>query len=77
MSRESENKMTRFGCSFEGCDVDPATGGAVYRTSPKGGPFEGRCLRHLSLEQRADLDPSVRQIVEAVEGDTGWEASHV
>jgi hypothetical protein len=36
-----------FVCTFPGCSVDAQNGGMVYRTSPKGAPFSGRCPDHL------------------------------
>lgn len=57
--------MSRFKCSFEGCENDPLVNGvAVYRTSPKGGPFVGRCEAHLDEEP----DTVLRSVVDVIQG---------
>lgn len=45
-------EKSRFTCSHEGCNEGPmTTGTAIYRISPKGGPFVGLCLRHYEGER--------------------------
>jgi hypothetical protein len=42
--------MTKFGCSFPGCDRHPSKGDTILRISAKGGPFVGRCAEHYGHE---------------------------
>jgi len=49
----------RWGCAHPNCDAHPANpnnGGPIYRTSPKGQPWEGLCGKHLA----ADVADSTR-----------------
>lgn len=58
--------MSRFDCEVEGCERGMSYGGeAIYRTSPKGAPFVGRCREHLNEAP----DPVVEQIVNVFEDD--------
>jgi hypothetical protein len=52
-------------CEFPGCTHTPATGWPLFRTSPKGGPFKGRCSDHMG----EPVDPVVADIVEAIAAD--------
>jgi hypothetical protein len=47
-----------YECREQGCGRGPATGHALYRTSPKGDNFEGACDEHFSGE----TDPIVQAI---------------
>lgn len=58
--------MARFTCAEEGCSKGAATGNAIYRTSPKGQPFEGKCLDHYD---GPSLDKGVIGVVQAIEDD--------
>lgn len=61
----SEQKKDRYSCSHEGCDKGPrTTGDAVFRISPKGGPFAGLCREH--------YDEVARSFAEAddIQGDS-------
>lgn len=43
--------MSAYVCDHEGCDRGPGTtGDALFRVSPKGGPFVGLCGPHQRLE---------------------------
>lgn len=55
--------MTVHACSTEGC-YRTAFDGGIYRTSPKGEPFEGKCAEHYP----GPIDPLVRDVVDAVRG---------
>lgn len=39
-----------YTCQRPGCDRSPFNGWAIFRTSPKGGPFEGLCGEHYRQE---------------------------
>ena len=52
-------------CEFPGCNRGLATGHALYRTSPKGQPFFGRCAEHMG----EPVDPGVRLITQVIEDD--------
>jgi hypothetical protein len=45
--------VSDYTCTFPGCIRNPRDGYAIYRTSPKGEPFAGRCEEHF---ERADPD---------------------
>lgn len=38
--------MDRFVCAEDGCEKGRASGHALYRVSPKGELFEGKCAEH-------------------------------
>lgn len=38
--------MTTYTCTYPGCENGPATGHALFRTSPKGELFKGACKEH-------------------------------
>lgn len=38
--------LNRFTCKEKGCERSIANGDAIYRTSPKGELFEGKCEEH-------------------------------
>ncbi len=42
--------MSKYVCREPGCDHGTGTGHALYRTSPKGEPFEGACRDHYEGE---------------------------
>jgi len=49
----------RWECSEEGCDKSVKNGDTLYRVSPKGLPFEGKCLEHyagIANPIKADAD---------------------
>lgn len=50
-------------CEFDGCVHGPGNGHALYRTSPMGEPFKGRCGLHMGEE----VDPTVALIAGAIE----------
>lgn len=52
-----------FVCEYEGCDFGAMTGHALYRTSPMGTPFVGRCGLHMG----ESVDPTTAEIVGAIE----------
>jgi hypothetical protein len=63
----------RFGCDFPGCTAHPRFGDLIVRTSPKGGPFVGRCKRHLGQKLDCECDqrcPHCRN--KCLGGHTGW-----
>jgi len=37
------------GCEVLGCGQTVFNGAAIYRTSPKGGPFRGMCQDHFAV----------------------------
>jgi hypothetical protein len=51
--------MSRYICTEPGCDKGRSSGHVLYRTSPKGELFEGRCAEHFGGE----VDP-VAQVIE-------------
>lgn len=53
--------MSRFTCDRMGCQRGIATGHALFRTSPKGGPFRGLC----SLHFKGELEPVAKAIEDA------------
>lgn len=56
------------GCEVEGCDAF-ARGRAVYRVSPLGELFVGRCYEHLTPDQMVALDPGVLELTQTIEHD--------
>lgn len=54
---EQEHDYT---CEHFGCDRHPSKGDAIFRTSPKGEVFRGRCEEHIG-----DVDPTVKGIIDA------------
>ena len=58
--------MRLFECGWPGCDRHPGTtGDAIFRVTPKGGPFGGFCAEH--LRQFEALAPDARsRMVEAM-----------
>lgn len=52
-------------CEFDGCERGPGNGHALHRTSPKGGPFKGRCDMHMG----EPVDPGVALITGAIQED--------
>ena len=55
----------RWGCEEEGCDVHPDRGGAVYRTSPKGEPWRGRCKAQ--LDARWPVAAELQDVVDTLQ----------
>lgn len=51
-------------CNVPKCLRGHATGDTLYRVSPKGEPFEGRCEKHMLR-----IDPTVRSVSKALEGE--------
>jgi hypothetical protein len=64
-----EPSSCRYGCEVDGCLAHVDLGDAIHRTSPKGGPFRGRCTRHFR-EMGEQPDP-VAIIIEAHNQDRG------
>ncbi len=58
----------KFGCEMPGCQKNPSKGDTVYRTSPKGTPWRGRCRDHIDL--RFPVDPMVNEVADIIE--RGW-----
>ena len=56
-----------YGCEVAGCERHLEKGDTIYRTSPMGGPFRGRCLEHLETPP----DPEVQDICEIIAGWPG------
>ncbi len=57
--------MAEFKCEIPGCGAQPSKGDTVYRTSPKGEPWRGRCKPH--LDARWPVAPEVQQLVNDLE----------
>lgn len=49
-------------CSEPGCDVS-SNDAPIFRTSPKGQPFEGKCREHVDPKT---VDETVRQVVDTI-----------
>ena len=41
-----KTQKSNYGCEVPGCLAHVSLGDAIHRTSPKGGPFSGRCTKH-------------------------------
>jgi hypothetical protein len=39
-------EKSHYGCEVPGCLAHVDHGDAIHRTSPKGGPFRGKCTPH-------------------------------
>ncbi len=59
----------KYTCEIEGCEAHPANGDTVYRTSPKGEPWTGRCKAH--LDARWPVAPEVQAVADAFEEPAG------
>lgn len=44
-------RKSYLGCEVDGCDAHIDKGDSILRTSPLGGPFWGRCKKHLTPAQ--------------------------
>lgn len=49
-----------FTCEHFGCNRHPSKGDTIFRTSPKGEAFRGRCEEHIG-----DFDLTVKVITDA------------
>lgn len=43
---KTDAARSHYGCEHPGCLAHVDHGDAIHRTSPKGGPFRGKCTRH-------------------------------
>lgn len=50
-------------CEVPDCDASLSKGDALFRTSPKGSPFRGRCRAHMT----AQIDDEVSDITSIIE----------
>lgn len=49
-------------CEYPGCERHPSRGDAIFRTSPKGGPFRGRCHEHLDVPLPPDMEDFMQRV---------------